>query len=517
MLLKVKWVSLPFYNILSRFFFFIFAKNKNFKLVDKLIKKLAGQTIIYGLSSIIGRFLNYLLVPLYTYTFATEQYGIVSEFYAYMPLLLILLTYGTETGFFRFARDKNQDFNKVYSTILTSLFVSTLVFSGLMLLFITPVSTLVLYPNNPEYIVWTIFIVATDALISIPFARLRIEGKAFRFAIIKLANILITIGLNLFFIVILPKLSISNPNSILLIFYCKEIGIGYIFIANLVANILTLVFLLPQITNIKYQFDKIILKKVLNYSAPLLIAGFAGMINETLDRILIKYILTSQADEVFAQSQLGIYSANYKLAILMTLFIQMFRYAAEPFFFENKNENNARELYAKTTKYFIICGLTIFLMVVLYIDAFKLFIGPSYREGITIVPILLLANLFLGVFYNFSIWYKLNDMTRYGAYLAVFGAVITILLNILLIPQWGYIGSAWATFVCYLSMMILSCYWGQKYYKIPYQFKNAVFYLFVALGLYVLNLFIDFDNQVLKYTVKSILLIFFIMIGLRHK
>ena len=478
--------------------------------MDKLLKKLAGQTAIYGLSSIIGRFLNYLLVPLYTYTFATGEYGVVSYFWAYIPFFLVLLTYGTETALFRFARDKNENFNKVYSSILTSLLVTTTLFIVLILSFVKPLSNLIQYPNHSEYIIWSAIIISFDVLVSIPFARLRVEGKAVKFATIKLINILVTIGLNLFFIITLPKLSISNPKSIWLIFYSPNIGIGYIFIANLIANVLTFILLLPQIINIKYQFDIKVLKKILIYSSPLLIAGFAGMINETIDRILLKYILTSEVNDVYAESQVGIYSANYKLAILMTLFIQMFRYAAEPFFFENKNESNAKELYAKTTKYFIICGLAIFLMVVFYIDIFKLFIGKDYRQGLNVVPILLLANLFLGIFYNFSIWYKLTDMTKYGAYLAVFGAVITVLLNILLIPHLGYTGSAWATFICYLSMMLLSCYWGQKHYKIPYNFKNAMFYFCVAMLLYILNILTDFDSQILKYIFNSLLLLIFV-------
>jgi O-antigen/teichoic acid export membrane protein len=475
------------------------------------LKKLVGQTAIYGLSSIVGRLLNYLLVPFYTRIFATGEYGIVTEFYAYITFLLILLTYGTETGFFRFARDK-QIFNKVYSSIMTSLFISSSLFILLLVIFLDPLAELIHYVNHPEYLLFTGLIVAIDAFISVPFAKLRLQDKAIKFAILKLINIGVTIGLNLFFLLLCPKLYNSNPDSVLLIFYSPDISVGYVFISNLIANIITLILLLPEILNVKYQFDKVLFKKILIYSAPLLIAGFAGMINETLDRILLKYILTNNVNESYAMEQLGIYGANYKLAILMSLFIQMFRYAAEPFFFTNKNESNAKQLYAQATKYFIICGLAIFLVVILYIDIFKYFIGSDFREGLSIVPILLIANLFLGIFFNFSMWYKLNDMTRYGAYLAIFGAIITILLNIILIPIYGYVGSAWATLICYVSMTVLSYYWGQKYYKIPYDLKSAFFYFGLTLILYFISVFIRPESQIMVYTVNTILLLIFIVV-----
>ena len=475
------------------------------------LQKLAGQTAIYGLSTIIGRLLNYLLVFLYTYVFATGEYGIVSEFYAYITFFLILLTYGMETGFFRFARNK-ESFDKVYSSILTSLFTTSTIFIILIILFQKPLSNLINYGDHPEYLLLCGLIVAIDAFISIPFAKLRLQDKALKFVTIKLINIFVTIGLNLYFILLCPKIYATNPDSILLLPYSPDLGITYIFISNLVANILTLIILLPEILNTKFSFDLNILKKIFKYSAPLLIAGFAGMINETLDRLLVRYILTSQVNEAYALSELGIYSANYKLTVLMTLFIQMFRYAAEPFFFISKTETNSRELYAKATKYFIICGLAIFLVVTLYLDIFKLFIGPAYREGLNVVPILLIANLFLGIFFNFSMWYKLNDMTKYGAYLAIFGSVITIVLNIILIPKYGYVGSAWTTFICYVFMTLLSYYWGQKYYKIPYDLKSAFFYFILALIIYFISVYIKPQDQALVYVLNTILFLIFIAV-----
>jgi O-antigen/teichoic acid export membrane protein len=352
-------------------------------------------------------------------------------------------------------------------------------------------------------------IVALDAFTSIPFARLRLENKAWKFAIIKLINICTNIGFNLFFLIYCPKLLNSNPDSFILNIYSPNIGVGYVFISNLLANIITLIILLPEIFNVKIKVDFKLLKTILKYSLPLLVAGFAGMINETLDRVMLKHLVP---EELNPMAQLGIYGANYKLAVLMTLFIQMFRYAAEPFFFQNKNESNARQLYAKATKYFIIFGLMIFLGVMFYIDIIKYFISPNYHEGLKVVPILLIANLFLGIFFNFSIWYKLNDMTKYGAWLAIFGAVITIVLNLVLVPIYGYVGAAWATLVCYFLMTLLSFYWGQKYYKVPYEVGNGVFYFVLALSLYFVSVFLKPESQTLVYVLNTCLLLVFVTI-----
>ena len=476
--------------------------------MNKQLKKLAGQTVIYGFSSVLGRLLNYLLVPLYTRLFLPEVYGIVTELYAYVTFLLILLTYGMETGLFRFGNDK-QNFNKVYSSILFSLSVTSSLFIIIVLVFLEPIASAMQYSEHPEYILWMALIVALDAFTSIPFARLRLENKAWKFAIIKLINICTNIGFNLFFLIYCPKLLNSNPDSFILNIYSPNIGVGYVFISNLLANIITLIILLPEIFNVKIKVDFKLLKTILKYSLPLLVAGFAGMINETLDRVMLKHLVP---EELNPMAQLGIYGANYKLAVLMTLFIQMFRYAAEPFFFQNKNESNARQLYAKATKYFIIFGLMIFLGVMFYIDIIKYFISTNYHEGLKVVPILLIANLFLGIFFNFSIWYKLNDMTKYGAWLAIFGAVITIVLNLVLVPIYGYVGAAWATLVCYFLMTLLSFYWGQKYYKVPYEVGNGVFYFVLALSLYFISVFLKPESQTLMYVLNTILLLVFVAI-----
>ena len=486
------------------------------------LKKLVGQTAIYGLSTIVGRLLNYLLVPIYTRVFQTEVYGIVGEFYAYIPFVLILLIYGMETGFFRFA-SKKENLNQVYSSIMTSLFATTSIFIALIFIFLDPISSLIGYANHTEYIVYVALIVGIDALIALPFTKLRILDKAVKFVTIKLINIILTIILNLYFIILCPYLSehyCGELINILLYFYDPKIGVGYVFISNLGANIVTFLILLPEIFNIKYQFDWKLLKTILIYSLPLLIAGFAGMMNETLDRLLIKYLLKTPESDSFAMSQLGIYSANYKLAMLMSLFIQMFRYAAEPFFFQNKDDKNNKNLYAKATKFFAIFAFAIFLFVMFYIDIFKYFIGKEYYDGLNVVPILLLANLFLGIFFNLSMWYKLNDMTRYGTYLTLIGSVITITLNFILIPYIGYVGSAIATLVCYAIQMIISYFWGQKYYKIPYDVKNFFFYFFVTAILFCISYFgfeHFIDNKIIVIILNTLLLILYIFIVVKKE
>lgn len=482
------------------------------------LKQLAGQTAIYGASTIIGRLLNYFLTPLYTRLFLKGEYGIFSEFQAYIPFFLILLTYGMETGFFRFAKDKENS-DKTFSTILTSLLVTGTLFIVLIIAFIDPIANLIDYPNHHEYIYLCAFIVALDAFISVPFARLRLLNKAVKFAAIKLTNIGITIALNLFFLLLCPYLAEKNFPFIEYI-YNKDLGITYIFISFLISNIITVLLLLPDILKVKFNFDIKLLKKIFVYSIPLLIAGFAGMFNEVVDRIFIKNLLSNVSGLQYAQEQVGIYSANYKMAMLMAIFIQMFRYAAEPFFFQNKNENNAREIYAKVTKYFIIFGLTIFLFVVYYMDIFKYFIGEEFREGLRIVPILLIANLFLGIFFNLSMWYKLNDKTKYGAIITIIGAIITVVLNYTLIPYFGYVASAWATLICYVVMCVLSYLWGQKYYKIPYDIKNIFFYFVIASILYLINYFVIekfIENIIIILVLNTILLVVFIIIAIKKE
>lgn len=469
------------------------------------IKQLAGQTAVYGLSSIIGRLLNYLLVPLYTNIFTTGQYGVVTELYAYLSFLIIVLTYGMETGFFRFWESEKGNI-KVYSTSLISLFISSFVFIVLVIVFSKPIASVLQYSNHSEYVIWLGIIIGFDALSAIPFVYLRQQNKALKFALIKLTNIIICVGLNLFFLLLCPLLTKSGFKIPYWI-YNSEIGIGYIFISNMLASIITLIMLIPTM-KIKLSFDIVIWKKMLLYSLPLLIAGLAGMVNETFDRAMLKRLLT---DTSTAMEQLGIYGANYKVSILMTLFIQTFRYAAEPFFFNQAKEKNAKELYAEVMKYFIIFGLMIFLGVLLYLDIIKYFIGENFRSGLKVVPILLLANLFLGIFFNLSIWYKLTNKTRWGAYLAIFGAAITIGLNFWLIPIIGYMGAAWATLICYFAMMTASYFLGNVYYKVNYPLLRIGIYFIVAFAIYGISQIVKIDSTVITLLFNSLLFTFFIV------
>ncbi len=450
-----------------------------------ILKKLAGQSAIYGLSSIVGRFLNYLLVPLHTNIFRQPgEYGVVTEIYAYISFLLILFTYGMETSFFHFSEKDDQNKNKVFSTAMISLLVTTVFLSGSLILFSGSISEWLRYPDHSEYIIMMALILGFDALTSVPFARLRQQSRAKRFAGLKIANILINIFFNLLFFVILPvwyRNDQSLFHSLAKILYDPKMGVGYVFIANLIASMITWLLMIRESRFVKNEFDTALLRKMLLYAMPLLVAGMAGMINETLDRIMVKYLVP---DSGSAMKQLGIYGACYKLSILMTLFIQAFRYAAEPFFFAQFKKEDARRVYALVMKYFVIGCSIIFLAIMMYIDIFKYFIGKSYWPGLKVVPVLLLANLFLGVFFNLSMWYKLTGRTRFGAYFSILGAIVTITFNFLLIPRMGYMGAAWATFLCYGLMMVTAYATGQRHYPIGYETRKMSIYLGAAVALF---------------------------------
>ena len=477
------------------------------------LKQLAGQTAIYGLSSIVGRLLNYLLVPLYTRYFIPAEYGVVTELYAYVAFLVIILTYGLETAFFRFSQ-KQYDKKLVYSTSLISLIVSSILFVVLMISSQQSIANWLEYPQNPEYIMWFALIIGLDAISAISFAKLREQRQAARFALVRLVNIFINIGLNLFFIIYCPyALENGLPttdfvNSV----YDPKVGVGYIFIANLFASGVTILMLLPEMIKSSWTFNTMLWKKMMWYAFPLLVAGLAGMTNETIDRILLKQLLPVGVDKMAA---IGVYGAFYKISIIMILFIQTFRFAAEPFFFSQEKQHNSRKTYADVLKYFTILASLIFLSVMLYLDVVKHFIGSSFhsKEGIEIVPILLMANLFLGIYYNLSIWYKLTEKTGYGAILAIFGAVITLTLNIILIPKIGFIGSAWATLFCYFSMMIASLLMGRKYYAIPYDLKRVFTYIFLSFALYKISVY--FETSMLINTVY--LFVFIIVVFVLEK
>ena len=455
------------------------------------LKKLASQTAIYGLSSVVGRLLNYLLVPLYTRYFLPEEYGVVTELYAYVAFLVIILTYGIETAFFRFSQKENNRI--VYSTSLISLLFSSLLFIILMFLFSENISSSIGYPNNQEYVKWFALIIGLDAISSISFAKLRALNKATRFALIRLVNIFINIGLNLFFIIYCPYAIENNLQSLNFVnsVYSPSVGVGYIFIANLFASAITILMLLPEMINSVWIFERNLWKKMMIYASPLLIAGLAGMTNETIDRILLKYLLPESSN---ISREIGLYGAFYKLSIIMILFIQTFRFAAEPFYFSQEREHNSRKIYADVMKYFIIVTSFIFLIVTTFYDFFINFLGSKYHDerGFLVVSVLLFANFFLGIYYNLSIWYKLTEKTRYGAYIAIFGASITIVLNILLIPVFGFVGCALATLICYSSMVLLSFYLSNKHFPIPYNYYSILMYFFLMIFIYLIIYYTNF-------------------------
>jgi len=449
------------------------------------LRQLISQTAIYGLSSIVGRFLNYLLVPLYTYTFSAGEYGVVSEFYAYAGFFAVLLVFGLETGYFRFRQKQTDDAEAVYRSALGFLMLVNLGFFAAILYWQQPLAAWLQYPEHPEYPLWFAGILALDAATALPFARLRAENRAWRFAGIKMAEIFITIILNLFFLLLCPKLLAAWPNSGFAAYYDPKQGVSYIFLANLLASIIKLLLLLPEFRNVRLHLDPRILSSMLRYSLPMVVIGFAGMINETLSRAILKVLLPY--DLATNLKMLGIFGACYKLSILMSLFVQAFRYAGEPFFFSYAGRADAKRTYALVMQYFVMAGVFIFLLVTLYIDLFQYFIGEEFRAGLAVVPILLLANLCLGIYINLSIWYKLSDRTGLGAWVSLAGAGLTIALNFLWIPRWGYVGSAWATFACYLFMVCMSWLLGRRYYPVSYPLAKIGTYLGLGLALYFGN------------------------------
>lgn len=428
--------------------------------------------------------------------------------YAYISFLIIVVTYGMETALFSFsASEENKD--KVYSTALISVLVSTAAFISLVVLFADPLAVVIEHPQHTDYVLWVILIIGLDAFTSIPFAKLREQNKAGRFAFIKIINIAINIALNIFFIAIC-KNAYNDPSnvfySIANAVYRPEIGVGYVFISNLVASFVVLLLLFPEVVKIKYTFDRELWKRMMIYALPLLLAGLAGMTNETMDRILLKYMLPKD----IAESQVGIYGACYKISILMTIFVQTFRYAAEPFFFSNSREKNSKELYADVMKYFIIACSFIFLATMLNLSWIQYFVGKEFRSGLDVVPILLIANLCLGAFFNLSIWYKLTNKTKFGAYLTGLGAVITLTLNFLLIPVMGFMGSAWATLACYATMMVASYFLGNKHFPVNYNLKRILGYLTLSLALYFTGYYLIPGNSALTIALNNLLVLLFI-------
>ena len=468
------------------------------------LKKLFGEIAVYGLSSIIGRLLNYLLVPLYTYVFVNPaDYGVVSELYAWVAFLIVILTFGMETAFFKFIQNENNKKN-VFSTAFSTLLSLNSVFFFLILIFNQDIASLLLYDGRGDYIIMLGAIVCVDAICALPLAKLRAEEKAKRFSVIQLSSIGVNITLNLIFL-----LSFFDQNN-------PEQGVFYIFIANLFASLVKPLFLFKSFGMLK-GIDWVLLKRMVLYSFPLAIAGFAGIINETLDRILLKQMLydsSSPSSLEYAEAQVGIYSASYKLAMLVTILLQAYRYAAEPFFFSQMKNENRNKIYSQIMNVFIAFVCSVFLLVTLNIDLFKYFIqNEIYWAGLKVVPILLLANIFLGIYYNQSIWYKLSGKTKYGAYIALIGAFLTIIINVLYIPIYGYMACAWATLIVYFVQMVISYFLGQRHHPIPYNVKKFFFYIGFALLLFAASPYLEVNNFALNLIIQNSLLLMFVVIA----
>lgn len=466
------------------------------------LKKLVSQTAVYGLPTILGRFLNYLLVPLYTKLFMPEAYGIVSTLYALAALMNVLLTYGMETTYFRFASENRP---RVFGTALNTIILTSILFFVLAWPNADAIADWLDEPGQGLFVKYFIIILACDAMAAIPLAHLRQQGKALRFSLVRSVNIFSNIFFNMLLLVWLPDLFGGEALS-WLSWYEPQPLIDYIFIANLISSGLTLLLLIPEFRGVEEGVDAGLWKKMMAYTAPLILVGTAGIVNETVDRLLLKFLLPEDR----ANYEIGVYSACYKLSIVMSLFIQAYRFAAEPFFFSRAKEGD-RSIYAVTTHFFSLFCLGIFLLVTLFLDVFKEFLrDEKYHEGLHVVPILLLANLFLGLYYNQSIWYKLADRTGIGARISLIAAAITLLLNFLLIPLVGYLGSAWATLFVYFFMSAVNYYYGQKYFPIPYRVRSFVLYLGLTLLLYLLGQLTDhLDQAGVRYALKTLLLLSF--------
>lgn len=472
-----------------------------------MFKKLFKQTFIYGVATVLPRILNYFLVSLHTKYLATEVYGDVSNVFAYFVVFNVILSYGMETAFFRFFHKEANKAN-VVSTSTWSLVGSSFLFLAGGLLFQNQLATLAEIPVSVVQL--GLGILVLDALVVIPFSWLRAQERPIRFAFLKTINVAINVGLNVFFLAFLKGL--AQKYVLFEAIYVPDYQFQYIFIANFIASLSTLFLLMPFYIKLNWIFDKILWGKIMRYALPVLVAGLAYAINEASDRIMMKYLLPKD----IAKSELGIYAACYKLAIFMTLFSTAFRLGIEPFFFSHAKNKNARETYAQITKYFTIFGSLIFMGVMVFADALKVVLirDEAYWEAMSIVPLILLANLFLGIYYNLSVWYKVTDRTKFGGYISIIAAIITILANLFLIPVIGYIGAAIGTLAAYGSMMLMSFLWGQKYYPIPYKLKSILAYLTLSVGLSALSFYGFRENYVIGI---GVLLLFTTVIYFNEK
>jgi O-antigen/teichoic acid export membrane protein len=436
--------------------------------------------------------------------------------YAYIAFFTVILSYGMETAFFRFSQKYKDNPDVINSSLLTLIF-SSLAFFVAVAIFAQPIASAIGYPNNPEYIVYFAAILALDTICILPFANLRNLNRPIKFATFKTVNIVANIAFNLFFIVLCPILLKHYPDSVIKFIYNEKIGVGYIFIANLLASVLQMLCFIPDFLKIRLKYNRKLMKEMLIYALPVMIWGLAGIVNETIDRVLLKHLLPAG----IAMAELGIYGACYKVSILMTLFIQAFRFAAEPFFFKQAESKDKKQTYANVMYYFVIACLLIFLLCTLFLNDIMLFVGKDFREGAKVVPILLIANMFLGIYYNLSVWYKITDQTKFGAYISTVGAAITIALNFLLIPFMGYMGAAWATLACYFVISVISYFLGQKHFPVPYKIAKMAILFFAAVLLYLgnfyLNDMISFNIWISRAIASGFFVLFLLLVFLVRK
>ncbi|WP_195450259.1 lipopolysaccharide biosynthesis protein [Bacteroides nordii] len=462
------------------------------------LKSLAKDTAIYGVSSIVGRFLNYLLVPIYTISMpaSTGGYGIITNMYAITALLLVLLTCGMETGFFRFANKGGEDPVKVYSTTLLTVAAISLSFLAVCLLFLEPIAGVMGYEEHPWYLGMMLIVIAMDAIQAIPFAYLRYKNRPIKFAALKMLFIFASIILNIVYFV-----------------FMKGTNVGAAFLINLICTSLVMLCLISELRGFRYALDRDLMKRMFRYSFPILILGIAGILNQVVDKIIFPFVYP---DPVEADVQLGIYGATSKIAMIMAMFTQAFRFAYEPFVFGKSKEKDNRQMYAQAMKFFIIFTLLAFLTVMFYLDILRYVIGRDYWEGLKVVPIVMAAEMFMGVYFNLSFWYKLTDETKWGAYFSLTACTIVILMNVFLIPVYGYMACAWAGFTGYAVAMLLSYFVGQKKYPIAYDLKSIGGYVLLALMIYVAGEWIPVDNMLLRLLLRTLLLFVFIGYIIKH-
>lgn len=467
------------------------------------LKKLASQTAVYGLGSVLPRVITFLYSFILSYIFRQpSELSANIVFYSYISFLNILFTYGMETAFFHFS-NKTDDKSRVYSTAVISIFGSCVGLVLLFILFSGPISELIKEPDHVNYIIWCVLIVATDAIMAIPFARMRLNNQAKRFGALKLLNVTVFISICIFYFNICKPAYLNNPESAFAKFYDPQVGVGYMFLAGLLANMVSLLFLAKEFIKVQYVFDKVLWKQMLSYAWPLLILGFAGMINETFDRFILIYLLP----EDVAKTQTGIYGQCYRIAMFMTIFTTAFKYAAEPFFFNHAKHEDSKKLNAMVMKYYVLFCLFLFLGTMMNLPWLQKVVSENYRTGLGVVPILLLANLCVGVYWNLSIWFKLTGQTKFGAMITVLGAVITLLINFIGIPKFGYMACAWATLASYGIMMVTSYILGQKYYPIKYNLRSISVFTCLALGFYFIStVYSEMGNIYIKLLLNNILL-----------